>query len=113
LFCIISFINIFYTDVNGNPANEILTFGGTLNVTVRGGTAVSITSTLQDFSQDGYCAMVDQAYLSSGGIDVATAYITQSVSTNPGNIANATYNFTAAQGSSYSFEGWGRYISQA
>lgn len=109
-----SYIDISWTKPNGEATSSVITFGPeTQTYAVKGGTSVYITSTLADNQQTGYCAMVDQAYLSSGGTDVATAYITQSVTTNPDNKANASYNFTAAPGASYSFEGYGRYISQA
>ena len=97
--------------MNGNSREDTLTFGGTLNITARGGTAVYISSILEDYQQDAYCGAVAQAYLSSGGIDLATANISQTPSGNPGAKARADYGFTANAGSSYAFEGWGRQIS--
>jgi hypothetical protein len=99
--------------MNGAGQNATVTFGPeTKAFEVKGGTNVKIVSILLDLYQDHYCEIVAQVYLSSDSIDVATANITQSTTSGAAGRADAEYNFTAAEGSSYSFEGYGRKLSE-
>lgn len=106
-------VKITFTDINGVVINDTYTSGGTKTYVVKAGTQVTVISTLKDISQTFYCGMIDQAYISEGGVDKATANITQSTTSGAAVQADATYSFTPSTNSTTVLTCFGRMISQA